>query len=204
MTFMWTACSFNYYMIGIYVKYIPGNIFINSIASGMSENIAYPLGGWIYAKAGIRWSFTSLLALSAVGGFCIIFLGEDSKILMPIFVIIAKFGISGGYTILYVSTNDVFPILFCSTAMGICNFIARFMAIFSAEIAEVKPPLPMILYSSLSLGGAILIQFVKTLVDQEKDKLKEEGGDLNEIQAQKQEITAGEPATKPQDGVATD
>jgi hypothetical protein len=36
MSFMWACCSFNSYMISMYVKYLPGNIYVNTMASGGS------------------------------------------------------------------------------------------------------------------------------------------------------------------------
>lgn len=170
MTYMWAACSFTYYMILIYVKYLPGNIYINTIASGFSEVLAYAVAGAIYSRMGIKITFTALFALSAVGGLLILFFGNLSDILMAVFVVIAKFGISGGFTILYVCTNDVFPVLFCASALGITNFSSRFLTIFSAEIAEVPPPIPMILFTGLSVLGIVLIWFVKT--NEEKEKIE--------------------------------
>lgn len=161
MTYMWTACCFTYFMIGIYVKYLPGSIFINTYASGVSEAIAYVLAGIIYGRFGFKCSFTLLYAVSCLGGLCILFFGTGWVTLMPIFVVIAKFGISGGYTILYVSTNDVFPVLFCSTAIGMCNFISRILTIFSAEIAEVAEPWPMILFSGTCFLGILFTQFIR-------------------------------------------
>lgn len=77
MTYMWAACSFTYYMIAIYVKYLPGNIYVNTLASGSSEMVAYALAGIVYAKVGLRWTFTSFFAFSFVGGILILFLGNS-------------------------------------------------------------------------------------------------------------------------------
>jgi len=165
MTYMWAACSFTYYMILIYVKYLPGNIYVNTLASGSSEMVAYALAGVVYSKVGLKWTFTSFFAFSFVGGILILFLGNSQEALMPIFVTVAKFGISGLFTVLYVCTNDVFPVMFCSSALGICNLSSRMLTIFSSLVAEVPPPLPMILFSSLCLAGIFLIQFVKTNAD---------------------------------------
>ena len=114
MAYMWASCSFTYYMIAIYVKYIPGSIYTNSIASGTSEIAAYILAGMIYGKLGVRYTFQSFYALSVVGGACILFLGEKlaESSWMPFFVILAKFGVSGGFNLVYVCSVDVFPTLF--------------------------------------------------------------------------------------------
>lgn len=160
---MWASTSFTYYMISLYMKYLPGNIFINTIFAGFAEFIAYGLAGVLYTKLGIKMSYSLLYGISSIGGLFIIFLGTENKLWMPIFVMISKFGIAGCFTLCYVSNSHVFPTLFASTAIGICNFISRFLTIFSAEIAEIEPPWPMILFSSLTALGVIVVQFVKTL-----------------------------------------
>jgi hypothetical protein len=128
--------------------------------------VAICVAGLLYGKLGMRLSFTLLFSLSVIGGICILFLGESSTFWMPFFVIFAKFGIAGGFVIVYVSTVDVFPTLFCATALGFCNFFARFLTILAPEIAERPPPLPMVLFVSLTGLGIILIQFVKPLRQQ--------------------------------------
>ncbi len=145
---------------------MPGNIYTNSYASGGSELVAIAIAGFIYSKLGIKLSFSAAYLLSALGGLCILFIGEDSTFWMPFFVILAKFGISGGFVIVYVSTVDVFPTLFCATALGFCNFFARLLTILAPEVAEQPAPLPMILFVSLTSLGILLIQFVKPLKDQ--------------------------------------
>jgi len=82
---------------------------------------------------------------------------------MPYFVVLAKFGIASGFVILYVSTVDVFPTLFCATALGFCNFFARILTIMAPEVSERSAPLPMAIFVSLTSFGIILIQFVKPL-----------------------------------------
>jgi hypothetical protein len=94
---------------------------------------------------------------------------------MPMFVVLAQGGISGCFVVCYTCTNDVFPILFCSSAIGMCNFSSRFMTIFSDEIAEVKPPLPLILFSTLCALATVLTWFIKPLSVQKKmAELKEQ------------------------------
>ena len=169
MAYMWSAASFAYYMINIYMKYLPGNIFTNTFASGFSELVADIVSGMIYGRLGARLTYSGLLALSLLGGVCILFMGEStSSVAMPIFVMLAKFGISGAFNTNYVCTVDVFPTLFIASAMGFCNFFSRALTILAPEVAERPPPLPMALFTALCAGGIILIQFVRTLQDQEK------------------------------------
>jgi len=106
------------------------------MASSGSELLAYILGGILYKKVGIRLAFTISFLISVVGGLMILFWGTNNPQLMPIFVTLAKFGISSGFVIVYVSTVDVFPTLFCATALGFCNFFARLATILAPLIAE--------------------------------------------------------------------
>ena len=87
---------------------------------------------------------------------------------MPIFVVFAKFGISGAFVLLYSSTVEVFPTLFSATALGFCNFFARIITIFAPLVAEKDPPLPMLLFVIFTALGIVLIWIVKPLADQKK------------------------------------
>jgi hypothetical protein len=48
MAFNWFTSAFNYYMIGFLMKYFPGNVFINSATSSLSEVAACVLAGVFY------------------------------------------------------------------------------------------------------------------------------------------------------------
>ena len=149
-------------MINFQTKYLPGNVFDNSLANGFAELIMNLVAGVLY-RVGIKKSYLILFGLSVIGGTCIILVGADNQALMPVFVMIAKGGISGGFLIAYVCTMDVFPTLFCATALGCCNFMARFLTILAPEIAEQPPPLPMALFTILIAIGIIIVQFVRPL-----------------------------------------
>ena len=76
MAYMWGACSFAYYMIVFKLKYLPGNIFENSLASGLSEFVSATTAGFIYTKLGIKYSYSVLFGLATIGGILILTLGE--------------------------------------------------------------------------------------------------------------------------------
>ena len=60
MCYMWSAISFGYYMLAIYMKYMPGNIYTNNISSGAAELMAYLCAGLMYSRFKIRLSFSGL------------------------------------------------------------------------------------------------------------------------------------------------
>lgn len=143
MSFSWLASSFNYYMVVFLLKYFPGNVYVNSAVSSLSECAACVLAGFIYAKFGVKKAFISQYALSVIGGLGIViyeisvgFYSGDSTAsadgwLFPTLVLFAKFGISSAFTLNYICMTDLFPVLFASAAFGFCNFLARVFTILA-------------------------------------------------------------------------
>ena len=78
-------------------------------------------------------------------------------------MILAKFGVSATFTVLYISNNRLFPTLFVATACGVCNFIARFLTIFSSIVNEMPEPLPMIVFVMFLGAGIGASCFIKVI-----------------------------------------
>lgn len=55
---LFSFVSFSYYMIAFYLKYIGGNIFINTIASSISDTIGNVLASVVQKKLGTKRSLT--------------------------------------------------------------------------------------------------------------------------------------------------
>jgi len=174
MSLSWLASSFNYYMVAFLLKYFPGNVFINSVVSSLSEAFATALAGVIYNKFGVKKSFIMTYGLSTLGAIGIIvyeiavgfYSGNDEPVtnwLFPTLVLFTKFGISAAFTINYLCMLDLFPVLFASSAFGFCNFLSRFLTIFAPQVAEVQSLLPMIIFASLSGIAMISVGFLKVM-----------------------------------------
>ena len=76
MTILWGITTLNYYEIAFYMKYIPGNLYINTSASSVAEIAAYLASGVAYQLVGKRTSFASSFAIAATGAFLILIVGE--------------------------------------------------------------------------------------------------------------------------------
>lgn len=73
-------------------------------------------------------------AIAAVGGVSILIFmtfPSDSILLYGLLILIAKFGISAAFNIVYCSNAEMFPALFTVTAFGISNFFARSCTFFA-------------------------------------------------------------------------
>lgn len=153
---MWTSSSFNYYIITFYLKYVPGNIFVNTSLSCIAEIFSYICSGIVMNKFGVKLSFMIAYTLAAAGGIFLVIFYNAEGALIATFVLFAKFGISFAFNISYLATPRMFPTSICSTAFGICNLFARGSTILSPIIAELHPPIPMSIFSIMCIVSAFL------------------------------------------------
>ncbi len=153
---MWCSLAFAYYLIVFQLKYLPGDVFNNSMASSGAELLGNVAGGVLLSKLGIRFAFSSTFIVSTFGGLLILFFGISNPNLMPLFMAFVKFGVASGFVIVYVSTVDLFPTLFCATALGFCNFFARLVTIMAPVVAEKSGLLPIIVFTCMSVAGSML------------------------------------------------
>ena len=73
--YLFCAASFNYYLINFYMKYIPGNVYINTIVASLSEAISTFLSGLIVKLLGPRNAIT-LMNLLAGGATVFLWMAE--------------------------------------------------------------------------------------------------------------------------------
>lgn len=134
MLFIWVATSVSYYITNFNVKYMKGDMFLNSIAMAVSECMSLFLAGYIFLKFGLLKAILSALACGTFGALLILFF-EDHKDAMPIFVLITRFGIGSVFGLIYLG-NLIFPVKYASQTLGFCNTAARLFTVMSPVIAE--------------------------------------------------------------------
>jgi len=129
MTFIWCAVGFGFFLVNFQLKYLPGSIYTNCLASGASGFCAILIGGFVYKKLGLKPALQMSFLISLIGA--ILILSLDTPTLMPVFTVLANFGMASGFTILFVSNVDLYPTLFTATALGIGQGFSNFAIIFA-------------------------------------------------------------------------
>ena len=76
MNVAWSASSFTYYMVGFYIKYIPGDIFQNVIISSVSEALACLISGFIALVIGTKNTLLLCFIIGGVFGLALAFLDD--------------------------------------------------------------------------------------------------------------------------------
>ena len=80
---------------------------------------------------------------------------------MPVCLWIGNFGSCANFSNLFIGHLDLFPLVFATTTMGICNVIARGLTVFAPLVAEVEEPYPEITYTFLCFVAAITSFFIR-------------------------------------------
>ena len=101
------------------------------MASALAEIVGIFGGGVLYAKRGIKVSFSVIYVSSVLGSILIMIFGASHVTWMPVFVIFLRIGSSGAFNVVYIANADVFPTLFKGSAVGFCNFFARLFTILA-------------------------------------------------------------------------
>lgn len=139
------ACSFSYYLITFYVKYLPGSIFTNQIVSSLAEAFAclstLIILKWMSIKNGFAMSFF----VSGLACVCVMYAQATGKDWMvPLGVLGAKSGVAIAFAFLYFSMVFYFQSAFLGFVMGISNVIGRSSTILAPMVAEMSDPVPMV------------------------------------------------------------
>ena len=105
---IWCSIMFNYYVIAFYIKYFPGNIFQNTLAFVFSDLFSYVLSGTILKKTNMKTTLILAQSISIVGSLLYLFLYQH-LFLIPIIIVLCRFGIGMSFNTVYVGNNRLFP-----------------------------------------------------------------------------------------------
>jgi len=163
MIIIWIAASFIFFLLGFLVKYMPGDIYFNSIISGLSA-IAMLLQGnlekLLGVKFGIFWCF--FIAFFAIILLCFFDQGTTKILLFACVLLVAKSGTSLAFGLAYAIHIELFPSSFLISSYGICNFFCRGLTIFAPLVAEIEnqmvPNMFMVVLSFMGFAAAFMLK----------------------------------------------
>ncbi|TNV80535.1 hypothetical protein FGO68_gene17354 [Halteria grandinella] len=152
----WITGVFAYYSIYFQLKYFKGDIYTNVIIAGGSEMCSNVI--------------TGIFGISCSTLY--IFLDQEQGYLVPFILLGAFYGYSSISLINWISTPSLFPVSFSSSAIGICNFLARLATIVAPQVSEMEQPLPMVIISIMASVSALGSFFLVPI--NESENLKKE------------------------------
>ena len=162
MTIVWITVAFNYYMINLQVKYFPGEFSINMMVMTASDIPACLLAGYLVTKFSPRRVFIIFFTLQSLAGISILTFISVSNPgwTFPTLVGCARLGAVGAFTSTWLTHPRMFPTLFAVTSLGIANFASRSFVIFAPMVAEIAYPIPVVIFTSLTILAGISSLFI--------------------------------------------
>ena len=97
--------------------------------------------------------------LSILGAFLLLIFQND-VVMIPLYITIAKFGISTAFNLVYLSAVSLIPTILSSTVFGFCNVPARVITIMAPVVAEQDAPVPMLMCLVLVSCAIVASQFI--------------------------------------------
>ena len=162
------CCSFNFYMFGFLMKYIKGSVYINTISGAIADIIATIASGFLYTKFGIKKALFYSWIVATIGGVLMSTLTPFvPSSFCAVLVMFSRLGMSSAYNLVFLANVDLFPAIYGSTVMGITNFFAKAFTILSNIVSETPKPIPMVVFTALSVLSAVTVLMLK-----KKDEIK--------------------------------
>lgn len=169
MTLVWVTTSFAYYLIGLQVKYFPGDFRINALVLQLSDMLAYSSAHCFLKCLKAKHIFSFCFVLAGAAGVLISIIGNRSQQSeeeievgwsFTMFVVLARVGISASFNLVYIVHARMFPTLFSVTSLGISNFACRIAIATAPMVAEVRTPIPMSIFASICFLTAVASFFI--------------------------------------------
>ena len=135
---LWISVSISYYITNFIIKYLKGNLFLNSSVMAVSEILSLFMAGYLYLKVGLVRALVISFFFAFSGCLLITLLESDSKYnanYMPLCVLLTRFGIGSAFGLIYLG-NFIFPVQYASQTLSFCNTFARFFTVISPVISE--------------------------------------------------------------------
>ena len=166
-----SVVSFNFYIIGFYLKYIGGNIYINTLVCTLSEFLGTTSFWLIQNLFGTKKGFVLWFVWTAIFSAPLMFITNPAQIATS--VLLAKYFIEVTFCLAYFVGPEYFDPLFVPFSFSMCSFWARFITMAAPQIAEIKPrQIPIIVF--LIISGVASISAMLLTKPDKKDSPKTE------------------------------
>ena len=133
---------------------MPGDIFYNTYAFSFAGLVGSLLGAPLLSGIGLKKLFLLGFTMGSVGSLLLTFYGTGN--LAAVFILVTIFGYAFSFLACYMGIALLFPTVLKSSAMGYVNFFARLAGVFAPVVAEVRPPINLIILISSSVIAGVL------------------------------------------------
>ncbi|XP_061696996.1 organic cation/carnitine transporter 2-like [Syngnathoides biaculeatus] len=160
---VWFSANLSYFGISFNMSSLSGNPFVNYFLVVAIELPAYTASWLASRRLPRRLSFIAFSLLGALALLLVQITVKAHPVLTLFLVLLGKFGILAGVSILYTYSGELYPTVIRNTALSFCATFSRLGSAVSPYILELGvwyELLPWILVGSLSVFGVALSIFL--------------------------------------------
>lgn len=158
---VWLHGSFNFYMITFYLKYFPGNIFVNAMSFASADLMAYASSGVVLKFFSIKQGLWFSYGLATTASVAYLFLYKsENELMIPLLVASCRVGGSMSFNIGYVSVAKLFPTEYVTTTFGIVNLFSHLITIAAPMMAEAPEPIPMVVFTANCISALVFASWL--------------------------------------------
>ncbi|XP_055297290.1 organic cation transporter protein [Sitodiplosis mosellana] len=165
---IWFTMNLVYYGLILNMNSFGGNVYLNSALAGLVEIPAIALAIFVIMFVGKKWILFSTMFCAGIACFiaCIItFFGEhpSSEWLKITFLMLGKFTISAGNTVMPVYTAELYPTAIRNAGVGACNVaagVALIIVPYLSLLNKIQSYFLMALVASSSILGSLVVIFL--------------------------------------------
>jgi hypothetical protein len=161
ITCSWISAGYTYYVLQFYVKKIPGNFYVNTIFSSISECVACIASGIIATKIGEKHTIQGSFLLAFIFGALLAFFNDSGVVVIAVFVIFAKAGSTSAFNMCFIATSSFFPVVYNSSVFGFTNLISKSILTTAPIVSELPEPTPMVFFCGFCVLSFITILFLR-------------------------------------------
>lgn len=166
---IWFSVYLVYYGLVLNMGYMSGDLYLNSVISGLVEVPALAFSIMVLLYMGRRWPLS--LTMLFAGCSCLVTLlihavvpsQDDNSLLLIIFTMIAKLLISSSNAVMPVFTAELFPTKIRNIGVGASNVpagIALISVPYLWELATIHNCIPMALLGGCGIIGGVCVLFL--------------------------------------------
>ncbi|CAD6996408.1 organic cation transporter protein isoform X2 [Ceratitis capitata] len=177
---IWFTMNLVYYGLILNMSSFGGNVYLNSALAGLVEIPAIAIAMYIITKVGKKWLFCATFICTSIACCCAaITEGNDDQLWLKItFLMIGKFTISAGNTIMPVYTAELYPTAIRNVGVGACNVAAGAALILTPYLSllnKIEIHFMMTLLTAFAFFGGFVVLFLpETIAAQTKSEPREE------------------------------
>lgn len=143
MFLAWIAMSFGTNLLTFYTKYLPGEVYSNSMVIGLAS-LAFALAGPLASRLDSRRILSLSYLLAFIGSLSMMLVIQscdgDTEIglcgQVSLLVFLTRCGLNLAFCFIFVIHTEIFPTFFLATSYGLCSFVGRGMTLAAPILAE--------------------------------------------------------------------